>query len=90
MREVVSLAAAVSFDCACVGCACVDIDADDVLFFQVGTMVYIDRLAKLRSSYSRSNGSNMLESGSHTYALGSFTKPPTLACSTYVDGILTE
>lgn len=32
-----------AFDCIGLGCDCVDVDAGDALFFQVGMVVYIDR-----------------------------------------------
>lgn len=34
-----------SFDCVGLCCDCADVDADEVMFFQVGTVVYIDRAA---------------------------------------------
>ena len=42
-----------SFDCVGLGCDCDDVDADDVLFFQVETVVYIDRPARRVGRHSR-------------------------------------
>jgi hypothetical protein len=68
LREVVSLAAFGISIVLVIIVDCAGVCADDFLFFQVGAVVYIDKTSSHRSSFSRSNGSNMSKSGQHTYA----------------------
>lgn len=63
MREVVSLAAVGISTVLVVVVDCADVCADDILFFQVGTVVYIDETSSHRSSFSRTDGSNVSKSG---------------------------
>jgi hypothetical protein len=63
LREAVSLAAVGISTVLVVVVDCADVCADDVRFFQVGEVVYIDMISSHRSSFSRSDGSNMSKSG---------------------------
>ena len=52
LREVVSLAAVGISTVLVVVVDCADVCADDILFFQVGAVVYIDETSSHRSSFS--------------------------------------